>query len=135
MVVTSSVAGLGPVEPDRVGTEEDPFRGWGMGLVYPDSKHEGELEALAAGARLGTEVVVTNPSYVLGVPGRPLPARRDLHPRDRQLPARSAARGGGRALGLLRRARRGPRATCAPPSGAARASATCWAATTAAGWR
>jgi dihydroflavonol-4-reductase len=68
VVVTSSVAGLGPVEPDRVGTEEDPFRGWGMGLVYPDSKHEGELEALAAGARLATEVVIANPSYVLGVP-------------------------------------------------------------------
>jgi dihydroflavonol-4-reductase len=68
VIVTSSVAGLGPVEPDRVGTEKDPFRGWGMGLVYPDSKHEGELEALAAAARLGTEVVITNPSYVLGVP-------------------------------------------------------------------
>jgi dihydroflavonol-4-reductase len=68
VVVTSSVAGLGPVDSDRVGSEEDPFRGWGMGLVYPDSKHEGELEALAAGARLGTEVVITNPSYVLGVP-------------------------------------------------------------------
>ena len=33
-----------------------------------DSKHEGEVEALAAGARHGVEVVLVNPSYVLGVP-------------------------------------------------------------------
>ena len=68
VVLTSSVAGLGPVDPGSIGTEDDPFRGGGMGLVYPDSKHEGELEALAAGARLGVEVVIVNPSYVLGVP-------------------------------------------------------------------
>lgn len=68
VVLTSSVAALGPVEPDRIGTEEDPFRGGGLDLVYPDSKHEGELEALGAGARLGVEVVIVNPSYVLGVP-------------------------------------------------------------------
>ena len=68
VVLTSSVAGLGPVDSDRIGTEEDPYRGGGLGLVYPDSKHEGELEALAAAARLGIEVVIANPSYVLGVP-------------------------------------------------------------------
>ena len=68
VVVTSSVAGLGPVAPGAIGTEDDPFRGGGLGLVYPDSKHEGELEALAAAARLGIEVVMVNPSYVLGVP-------------------------------------------------------------------
>ena len=33
-----------------------------------DAKHEGEVEALAAGARLGVEVVIVNPSYVFGVP-------------------------------------------------------------------
>ena len=68
VVVTSSVAALGPVDSDRIGTEEDLYRGGGLGLVYPDSKHEGELEALAAAARLGVEVVVVNPTYVLGVP-------------------------------------------------------------------
>lgn len=68
VVLTSSVAGLGPALPDAIGTEEDPYRGGGLGLVYMDSKHEGELEALAAGARLGVEVVIVNPSYVLGVP-------------------------------------------------------------------
>lgn len=68
VVVTSSVAGLGPVAADAIGTEDDAFRGGALGLVYPDSKHEGELEALGAAARLGVEVVVVNPSYVLGTP-------------------------------------------------------------------
>ncbi len=52
----------------ELGTEDDPYRGGGLGLTYVDSKHEGEFEALAAGVRLGVEVVVVNPSYVLGVP-------------------------------------------------------------------
>ncbi len=68
VVVTSSVAGIGPAPPDRPGTEEDVYRGWGLGMTYPDAKHEGESEALAAGARLGVEVVVVNPSYVFGAP-------------------------------------------------------------------
>jgi len=68
VVVTSSVAGIGPVPGEGVGTEDDPYRGGGLGLTYVDSKHEGEVEALAAGARLGIEVVVVNPAYVLGVP-------------------------------------------------------------------
>jgi dihydroflavonol-4-reductase len=68
VVVTSSVAGIGPVPRGEVGSEDDLYRGGGLGLTYPDSKHEGEVEAIAAGARLGVEVVVVNPSYVLGVP-------------------------------------------------------------------
>jgi dihydroflavonol-4-reductase len=68
VVVTSSVAGIGPAPADRPGTEEDVYSGWGLGLTYPDAKHEGESEALAAGARLGVEVVVVNPSYVFGAP-------------------------------------------------------------------
>jgi dihydroflavonol-4-reductase len=71
MVLTSSVAGIGPVPGDGTGTEEDPYRGGGLGLTYVDSKHEGEIEALAAGARLGVEVVIVNPAYVLGVPVDP----------------------------------------------------------------
>jgi dihydroflavonol-4-reductase len=66
VVVTSSVGGIGPAPPGRAGTEEDVYRGGGLGLTYPDAKHEGESEALAAGARLGVEVVVVNPSYVFG---------------------------------------------------------------------
>jgi dihydroflavonol-4-reductase len=68
VVLTSSVAGIGPVAPGAVGDEEQPFLGGGLGLTYVDAKHEGEAEAIAAGARLGVEVVVVNPSYVFGVP-------------------------------------------------------------------
>ena len=68
VIVTSSVAGIGPVAPGKVGSEDDLYRGGGLGLTYPDAKHEGEMEALAAGARHGVEVIVTNPAYVLGVP-------------------------------------------------------------------
>ena len=68
VVVTSSVAGIGPVPRGEVGREDDLYRGGGLGLTYPDAKHEGEMEAFAAGARLGVEVIVTNPAYVLGVP-------------------------------------------------------------------
>jgi dihydroflavonol-4-reductase len=68
VVVTSSVAGIGPAPPGRPGTEDDVYRGAALGLTYPDAKHEGESEALAAGARLGVEVVVVNPSYVFGTP-------------------------------------------------------------------
>ena len=68
VVVTSSVAGIGPATPGETGTEEDVYRGGGLGLAYPDAKHEGEAEALAAGARHEVEVVIVNPSYVFGVP-------------------------------------------------------------------
>ncbi len=68
VVVTSSVAGIGPAAPGESGTEEDVYRGGGLGLAYPDAKHEGEAEALAAGVREGVEVVIVNPSYVFGAP-------------------------------------------------------------------
>jgi dihydroflavonol-4-reductase len=68
VVVTSSVAGIGPAPAGEAGTEDDVYRGGGLGLAYPDAKHEGEAEAFAAGARHGVEVVVVNPSYVFGVP-------------------------------------------------------------------
>jgi dihydroflavonol-4-reductase len=68
VVLTSSVAGIGPAPPGEVGSEDDFYRGGGLGLAYPDAKHEGEAEALAAGARHGIEVVIVNPSYVFGVP-------------------------------------------------------------------
>jgi dihydroflavonol-4-reductase len=68
LVLTSSVAGIGPAPAGRAGSEDDVYRGGGLGLAYPDAKHEGEAEALAAGARLGVEVVIVNPSYVFGAP-------------------------------------------------------------------
>lgn len=67
VVVTSSVAGIGPMPPGEVGDEEHPFTDT-LGMTYVDAKHEGEIEAVAAGAREGVEVVVVNPAYVLGVP-------------------------------------------------------------------
>jgi dihydroflavonol-4-reductase len=68
VVVTSSVGGVGPAMRGRAASETDVYRGGGLGLTYVDSKHEGEAEALAAGARCGIDVVVVNPAYVLGVP-------------------------------------------------------------------
>src|SRR5215203_4715404 len=52
VVVTSSVAAIGPAPEGEIGSEDDVYRG-GLGLTYADAKHEGESEALAAGARLG----------------------------------------------------------------------------------
>jgi dihydroflavonol-4-reductase len=68
VVLTSSVAAIGPVEPGQVGTEDDVYRGGGLGMTYVDAKHEGEAQALAAAARLGVELVIVNPSYVFGPP-------------------------------------------------------------------
>ncbi len=68
VVVTSSVAALGPAPEGEIGDESQLYRGGGLGLTYANAKHEGEREAFLAGARLGVEVVVTNPSYVFGVP-------------------------------------------------------------------
>jgi dihydroflavonol-4-reductase len=68
VVLTSSVAGIGPVSRGEVGDEEEVYRGGGLGMTYADAKHEGEAEALAAGARESVEVVIVNPSYVFGPP-------------------------------------------------------------------
>lgn len=68
VVLTSTVGAIGPVARGEVGDERDVYRTADLGLAYPDAKHEGEAEALAAAARLGIEVVVVNPAYVLGVP-------------------------------------------------------------------
>jgi dihydroflavonol-4-reductase len=68
VVVTSSVAAIGPAAPGEVATEADVYRGGGPFGAYGDSKHEGEAEAFAAGARLGVEVITAAPAYVLGVP-------------------------------------------------------------------
>lgn len=68
VVVTSSVAAIGPPPPGGLGRETDVYRAGPLRLTYVDAKHEGEVEALAAGARLGVEVVAVNPAYVLGAP-------------------------------------------------------------------
>jgi dihydroflavonol-4-reductase len=67
VVHTSSVAAIGSAPHGDLADEQQVYRG-GPGLAYGDAKHEGETEALAAAARLGVELVIVNPSYVLGVP-------------------------------------------------------------------
>ena len=66
VVITSSVASIGPATGDRPATERNPYPDHGTGLLYTDSKYEGERGALVAGARLGIDVVSVCPSYVLG---------------------------------------------------------------------
>jgi dihydroflavonol-4-reductase len=74
VVLTSSVAAIGPAPADRPADENDHFPRGGTGMIYADSKHEGERAAFAAGERTGVEVVAVNPAYVLGVPvNRALP--------------------------------------------------------------
>jgi dihydroflavonol-4-reductase len=74
VVMTSSVAAIGPAPPGRPADESDPFPSGGVGMIYADSKREGERAAFVAGDRLGVEVVSVNPAYVLGVPvNRDLP--------------------------------------------------------------
>jgi dihydroflavonol-4-reductase len=68
VVLTSSVAGIGPVPPGEVGDEDELYRAGGLGMTYADAKHEGEAQAFAAAARLGVDLVVVNPSYVFGPP-------------------------------------------------------------------
>jgi dihydroflavonol-4-reductase len=71
VVHTSSVAAIGNAPHGEVADETLVYRGGEFGLAYGDAKHEGEVEALAAGARVGVEVVIVNPAYVLGVPVDP----------------------------------------------------------------
>jgi dihydroflavonol-4-reductase len=67
IVVTSTISAVGTAN-GRPADEGNPYPEQGLGLVYADAKRGGEREAIAAGERLGVEVVVVNPAYVLGVP-------------------------------------------------------------------
>lgn len=80
VVHTSSVVAVGPATPGQLADETSLYRGGVLGLTYVDSKHEGEVEALAASLRLGVDLVAANPAYVIGVPA------------DRTLQAASSAR-------------------------------------------
>ena len=70
VVVTSTISAIGPAN-GRPADESTVYPENWTGLAYPDSKHEGEREAIEAGERHGIEVVVVNPAYVLGVPVNP----------------------------------------------------------------
>jgi dihydroflavonol-4-reductase len=65
VVLTSSVAAIGPAKPGRTAAEDQPFRAGGLGIAYVNSKHEAEVEALRIAAH-GLAVVIVNPSFVLG---------------------------------------------------------------------
>lgn len=68
VVHTSSVVAVGPSRQAEPADEDSIYRGGHLGLTYVDSKHEGEGEAKAAALRVGQDLVVVNPAYVLGVP-------------------------------------------------------------------
>ena len=68
VVLTSTISAIGPTSNGQPANEQTAYPEDWLGLAYPDSKHEGELAALAAGERHGIEVVVVNPAYLLGVP-------------------------------------------------------------------
>ncbi len=67
VVVTSTISAVGTAD-EGPADEDAEYPENGLGLTYADAKHQGEEEALEAGAGFGVEVVVVNPAYVLGVP-------------------------------------------------------------------
>ena len=67
LVLTSTISAVGTAN-GRPADEQNPYPEQGLGLVYADAKRGGVRLAMSAGARLGVEVVVVNPAYVLGVP-------------------------------------------------------------------
>jgi dihydroflavonol-4-reductase len=72
VVVTSTISAVGTASPGGPPADEATAypENW-LGLLYPDAKRQGELDAHEAGERLGVEVVAVNPAYVLGVPVDP----------------------------------------------------------------
>ena len=64
-VLTSSVAAIGPAEPDKTNDEEAPFTAGRLGIAYVNSKHESEVEALRLAVH-GLPLVIVNPTFVLG---------------------------------------------------------------------
>lgn len=65
VVLTSSVAAIGPAPRGTTADERQVFRAGDYGLPYVNSKHAAESEALRIAAR-GLPVVIVNPAYVLG---------------------------------------------------------------------
>jgi dihydroflavonol-4-reductase len=65
IVHTSSVGAIGVAEPRKTADETTSFEIGHLGLAYPNSKHEAELEAFRLCAH-GLPVVIVNPTFVLG---------------------------------------------------------------------
>jgi dihydroflavonol-4-reductase len=68
VVMTSTISAVGPAANGQPADEATEYPVDWLGLAYPDSKHQGEINALDAGERHGVEVVIVNPAYLLGVP-------------------------------------------------------------------
>ena len=71
VVLTSSVAAVGPALPGRTADESNYWDAGRFAIPYVDSKHEAEMVAMRLLAR-GLPVVMVNPAHVLGAgdPGR-----------------------------------------------------------------
>jgi dihydroflavonol-4-reductase len=65
VVLTSSVAAIGPAKPGGTNDENADYTAGSLGISYLNSKHESEVEALRFAAR-GLPVVIVNPTFVLG---------------------------------------------------------------------
>ncbi len=87
VIHTSSSAAVGPAEPGGATDESQVFTAGDLGIAYVNSKHEAETEVFRAAAA-GLEVVIVNPTFVLG-PGRRGDASHNLIKRIllRQIPA------------------------------------------------
>ena len=114
MVVTSSVAGIGPAAPGR-----DRHRGGRLprGRARADLRRlqaRGRVRGAGGGRARGGRGGDREPVVRARRAGRPLPARRDLHAHDRQLPARPPARRWWTATRTSSTCATWPRATCAP---------------------
>src|SRR5207247_8139681 len=65
VVLTSSVAAIGPAEPGGTADERQLFTAGHLGIAYVNSKHEAEVEAFRLAAQ-GLPLVAVNPCYVFG---------------------------------------------------------------------
>jgi dihydroflavonol-4-reductase len=65
VVLTSSVAAIGPAPPGGTADESQVFTAGHLGIPYVNSKHEAEVEALRLAAH-GLPVVIVNPTVVYG---------------------------------------------------------------------
>lgn len=68
LVLTSSVAAIGPAPEGGRADERQIFTAGALGIPYVNSKHEAEAEAFRIAAK-GLAVVAVNPTFVLGPGG------------------------------------------------------------------
>ncbi len=65
VVLTSSVASIGPAKPGGTADERQVFTAGHLGIPYVNSKHEAEVEAFRVAAQ-GLPLVVVNPAWAFG---------------------------------------------------------------------